>query len=127
MTPRTRGSPASTSRHRPASRDAYLLIGERRIAIVSGGRVHDLTGEESDLPWRNALTNVLSNTPSPTETFLVDPDGLSRLWAARALAPGEPMRLYLSGKEGAVVATLGTGFLGMTMPRKPAANVPAHR
>lgn len=95
---------------------ASLIVEENALRISTGNGNHHFPGVPSGVPWRKALERILAPQPTPTGHIALDPKLVARLQDAKPLAPEQPLLVRLSGECGAVVATLGTTFLGMVMP-----------
>ncbi|WP_214415634.1 hypothetical protein [Sphaerisporangium fuscum] len=95
---------------------ASLIVGENTLRISTSTGNHRFPGVRSDMPWRMVLGKVLAPQSTPTGNIALNPDQLARFQAVKPLEPEQPMLFRLSGEHGAVVATLGTTFLGLVMP-----------
>lgn len=95
---------------------AALIVEENTLRIASGGTSEEIPGIPSTLTWRDLLARTLTPCPTPTGRIAFNPTLLSRLQAAKPLAPGTPMLFQMRGEGGAIVATLGEVFLGLVQP-----------
>jgi hypothetical protein len=95
---------------------ATMIVEENALHIMSGDASAKLTGTQSTVPWRGTLERLLTPEPTPTGHVALDPRLLARFQEAQPLDPKQPMIFRLSGQDKAVIATLGTVFLGLVQP-----------
>ncbi|TMR88148.1 hypothetical protein [Nonomuraea basaltis] len=100
-----------------------LAIEPRKITLAYGRTEVHIPARPSELPWRSAITDHLTDDDVLTDRLMIDPFHLAKLGPAKALAkPRKPMNIHLRGTNGPIIATEGRAFLALIMPRA----IPGH-
>lgn len=95
---------------------AALIVEENTLRITSDETSEEIPGVSSKLGWRQLLAKTLTPRPTPTGRIAFNPTLLARFQAAQPLAPEKPVLIHMRGEHGAIVATLGTIFVGLVQP-----------